>query len=111
MLKHLIALIILSVLVIFFMPYAQQITHLLLRAHEWISQLLTNVFAGGEPGKLAKDVIALLSIPILISFIPAIFYWIIRRHWFPYFMEVVWIVWLLQAGALTMASSSLLGTQ
>ena len=73
MLKQLIALIILSILVIFFMIYAQQVIHLLLKAHELISEMLTNVFAGGQSGKLAKDVIALLSIPVLISFIPAVF--------------------------------------
>lgn len=106
MLKQLIALIILSIAVIFFMTYAQAIIHLLLSAHEWISQMLTNVFAGGQSGKLAKEVIALLSIPILISFIPAILYWIVKRQWFPYFMEVIWIVWLLQAGALTMLSAA-----
>lgn len=100
MLKQIIALTLLSILISLTMSYTQQALQLLLQAHDWVSQVLTNVFAGGQTGNLAKSLIALLSIPIILSFIPAILYWIIRRHWFPYFMETVWAIWLIQAGAL-----------
>jgi len=100
MLKQIIALILLSIIVSLSMSYAHLGLQLLLEAHDWISQLLSNVFAGGQTGVLAKNLIALLSIPILLSFIFAICYWVVRRHWFPYFMETVWVLWFLQAGAL-----------
>lgn len=100
MIKQLIALITLSIVTVLTMSHAQHLLEWLIRGHEWISDLLTNVFSGGSAGNTIRGLIALLSIPILISLIPTIIYWIIRRHWFPYFMETVWVVWLIQAGAL-----------
>lgn len=100
MLKQIIALIALSVAIILSMSYAQQAVQFLLTAHDWISELLTDVFSGGQAGNIARGLIALLSVPVLVGLVPAIAYWMIRRHWFPYFMEIVWVVWLIQAGAL-----------
>lgn len=100
MLKQALALIVLSVAVVLSMSYAQEAVTYLLSAHDWISQLLTDVFSGGQAGNLARNLIALLSVPVLAGLIPALIYWIVRKHWFPYFMETVWVVWLIQAGAL-----------
>ena len=102
MLKQSLALIGLSVVIILFMSYAHVVIQFLVNAHDWISQVLTDVFSGGHAGNLARGFIALLSLPILIGLIPAMIYWMLRRHWFPYFMEIVWVVWLVQAGALIM---------
>lgn len=100
MLKQVIALIAVSVAITLSMPYAQQGVQFLLSAHDWIAQILTEVFSVGNAGNIARGLIALLSIPILVAFMPAVVYWMLRRHWFPYFMEIVWVVWLVQAGAL-----------
>ena len=100
MIKHILALIVLSVAIILSMSYAQQAVQLLLNAHDWVSQLLTDVFTAGQAGNMARGLIALLFIPVLAGLIPAVLYWVVRKHWFPYFMQVVWVVWLVQAGAL-----------
>jgi len=100
MLKQIIILLVLSVAIILGMTYAQMGVQWLLDAHDWISQILMDVFSGGQAGNIARELIALLSVPILVGLVPALIYWIIRRHWFPYFMEIVWVVWLIQAGAL-----------
>ena len=102
MIKQVIAILALSVGIILTMSYAQQAVQLLVTAHDWVSQVLTDVFSGGQAGNLARGLIALLSIPVLVALIPTLVYWAIRRHWFPYFMEIVWVVWLIQAGALIM---------
>src|SRR5579863_4806179 len=102
MLKQIVILIAGSVGIIFSMSYAQQAVQLLLSAHDWISQILANVFSVRQAGNLLRGLIALLSIPVFVALIPTVLYWIIRRHRFPYFMEVVWIIWLIQAGALIM---------
>ncbi len=106
MLKQIIAIIVLSVAIILSLSYAQQAIQLLVAAHDWISNLLTDVFSGGQAGNLARGLIALLALPVLVGAIPALIYWMIRRHWFPYFMEVVWIVWLVQAGALAVLAKT-----
>lgn len=100
MIKHLIALIAFSVAIILCMTYAQQGVQYLLDAHDWVAQLLTDVFTEGQAGSLARGLLALLSVPLIAGLIPAIIYWVIRKHWFPYFMQVVWVVWLVQAGAM-----------
>jgi hypothetical protein len=102
MLKQSLILVALSAAIILSMSYAQHGLQLLVSGHDWISQLLTEVFSAGHAGSLARSLIALLSIPLFAGLIPTFIYWIVRRHWFPYFMEIVWVVWLLQAGALIM---------
>lgn len=100
MLKQVVAIIAVSVAVVLSMSYAQQAVQLLLSGHDWIAQLLTEVFSVGSAGNLARSLIALLCIPVLVALVPTLLYWTLRRHWFPYFMEIVWVVWLVQAGAL-----------
>ena len=100
MLKHVAAIVILSILVITSMTYAQQGLNYLLSAHDWLSEMLTDVFSGGNTGNLIRQLLALLIIPVLIGFVPAFIYWLVKRHWFPYFMELVWAIWLVQTAAL-----------
>ncbi len=103
MIKQATALVALSIGTILTMSYGQEAVQMLIQAHDWISGNLTEVFSGGRTGNLLRGLIALLSIPIFVGLIPAISYWVIKRHWFPYFMEVVWVVWLIQTGALLVA--------
>ncbi len=100
MLKHITAVVVLSILVIVGMPYVQQGLQFLLLGHEWLSDLLKDVFSGGQAGNIIRQLIALLVIPVIIALIPAVIYWLVRRSWFPWFMEVVWVVWLIQTSAL-----------
>lgn len=100
MLKQVIAIIVLSILVIMGTVYAQQLLQGILQAHEWIAQSLTQIFSGGEAGNLTRQLIALLSLPVLVGLVPAGAYWVLRRSAFPYFMEFVWAVWLVQTAAI-----------
>lgn len=100
MLKQTVALILLSILIILCMPYAQHALQWLIDGHNWISDTLTNVFSGSYAGDLIRKLLALLAIPVLIGLLPVIVYWLAKRSWFPYFMEIVWVVWLLEIGAL-----------
>ena len=100
MLKQLLAIILLSILVITCMWYAQQGLQAILTAHAWISDMLKQVFSGGEAGDIIRQLIALLTMPLLIAAVPALIYWLVRHHGFPYFMEIVWVVWLMQTAAL-----------
>jgi len=100
MLKQIIAILFLSVLVITSMNYAQQAVEFLVMAHDWIAQILTEVFSGGSVGEMTRKLIALLAVPIIMGLIPAFIYWIVKRSWFPHFMQLVWVVWIIQAAAL-----------
>ncbi len=105
MVKQVIALLVLSVVIVVASVYAQQVVHGLLAAHDWVSNLLTDVFSGGQAGNIARGMLSLLCVPLLVGIVPALAYWALRRHMFPYFMETVWIVWLLQAGAMLVMQS------
>lgn len=100
MFKQIILILILSIGMVLGMSYAQQGVQLLIDGHDWISQVLTDIFSGGQGGNIARELIALLSIPVLVGLVPAVIFWLLKRRWMPFFMEIVWILWLLQAGAL-----------
>ncbi len=100
MIKHALAIIGVSILVIISMMYAQQALEYLLIAHDWVAEKLTDVFAGGQTGNIIRQLLALLAMPFAIALIPALIYWMAKRTWFPYFMQVVWVTWLVQTAAL-----------
>ena len=100
MLKQIIAIVVLSVVIIFGMSYTQQGLQLMVSGHGWISNLLKDIFTGGQTGNIIRQLIALLAMPIVVAFIPAVIYWFARRKWFPYFMELLWVMWLVQTSAL-----------
>ncbi len=100
MIRQIIALLLLSLAIIYSMTYSQQLLQWIVLAQNWISDLLTQVFSGGPAGDLIRKLLALLVIPIAISLIPALIYFLVKRHWFPYFMHIVWTIWLIQITAL-----------
>ncbi len=100
MLKQSLAIILLSIVVILTMSHVQQLLQMILSAHNWVAHLLTEVFSGGNTGNLIRNLIALLAIPVFLGTIPAFIYWLAKRSWFPYFMEMVWVIWLIQTAAL-----------
>ena len=100
MINKFIFLLIFSCIVIFGMPYAQQVIQYLVNAHDWIAHALKTVFSDSHVGNALRGLLALLIIPLATGLIPAILYGIVRKRVLPIFMDIVWIVWLLQAGAL-----------
>lgn len=106
MLKAVIALLILillSLAIVFFMPASQQVVGWIVSAHDWVADVLKDVFAGGGAGDTTRKLLALITVPFAISFIPVIIYWLLKRSWFPYFVQLVWIIWLIQTAALVIA--------
>lgn len=107
MIKQIIALIVGSIVIVLTMSYDHSALQFLLTTHDWIANVLTEVFSGGQIGNMMRSLFALLFVPVLVGAVPALIYWLLRRHWFPYFMEVVWAVWLVQIGALVMMYQSM----
>lgn len=100
MIKHLFALIALSIAVILSMTYAQTALHWLLSGYDWILGLLKEVFSEGTAGNLSRDLLALLFVPIMVGLVPTLIFWFVKRRGFPYFMQLVWVTWLIQTSAL-----------
>ena len=108
MIKNLALLIILSLLAIIGMHYAEIGLHGLLTAHTWISETLKEVFTGGQAGNISRELIALLAVPFLVGLVPALLYWFAKRKWLPCFMQIVWVIWLIQTSAIIAVSRTLL---
>lgn len=100
MLKQIIAIIVLSIAVILTMSHVQVGLQWMITGHDWVSQQLAEVFSAGQAGILIRNLLALLAIPVLVGFIPALLYWLVKRSRFPYFMELVWVLWLVETAAL-----------
>ena len=101
-LKHFIALLLFSFAVIFGTHHVHPLIVALVSAHDWIAQVLLQIFSGGEAGNIIRQLIAMLAVPLLVAFIPTVIFWLAKRRLFPYFMHVVWVVWLLQTTAMIM---------
>lgn len=104
--RHLLALIILSLLFIIGMRYAHQGGEWLVHVHDWITTQLRDLFTVGRTGNISRELIAVLAIPLLAGLIPAIIFFIMQRRWSPVFMAIVWIVWALQIGVLAMTAAA-----
>ena len=100
MLKNIIVLIVLSLGVIFGIKHIQPIILLLVSSRDWISQLLLQVFSGGELGSAIRNLISLLVVPLCFGAVPTLIFWLSKNRMFPYFMHVVWVVWLVQTTAI-----------
>ncbi len=106
MLKHIIAILLLSILIVLTMPYAQIGLQAMVSLHDMIAEALTLVFSGGQAGNITRKLIALLSVPLLAGLIPACIYYLVKRSWFPYFIEFVWVTWLVQTAAIVILYQS-----
>jgi len=102
MLKHSIIIVLLSLIVIFFMPYVHTALTQLVVAHTWVADHLKDIFSGGQTGNIIRQLIALLVIPVAVSLIPILVYWLAKKHWFPWTMEVIWVVWFMQMAAVVL---------
>lgn len=97
MLKHILALITLSIIVILFLPQFAVCLHYIGQFHSWVAELLLNVFSSSEVGRLITRVLALLLIPLIIALFPAFLFWVARRREMPHLATVTWILWVMLA--------------
>lgn len=97
-----------SMLFIAFVSQAGLIVHGMDNAHQFVIDKLSMVFANGSTGIFIKQTLALLLIPIGFALVPTLVYWGFKRKPMPYFMHVLWGVWLALATSLALSSMSIL---
>lgn len=94
MLKHLVCLVLFSVLVVFFKTELASLMHLALSAYQGLMSALASVFSAGKTGNLVRSALALLLVPLIGGLIVAVLLWIPRRtKLLSYLPEVVWALW------------------
>lgn len=97
MFKHLIFLIVLSLVVVLTLAYLNTGLMWFLNLHGFIAGLLGQIFATNYLGTLFIRLIALFAIPVIVSAVIALIYWIFKRHLMPHVIELTWILWFVLA--------------
>lgn len=105
MVKHIVVLIIASIIAVFFRTEVSYIAHGLLMVHDKIVHVLSAVFSGGQWGQLIELSFTLFILPVIFGLIVAGIYWMIKRKAMPRMMELVWIIWVILLTALSLQGS------
>ncbi len=84
----------LSLIVVLFSRYFAigiiKIEHL----HTWLNLKMSTVFSNSLVGLTVQQVIVLMMLPIVIAGVPALTYKLVKGGSMPYFLNFVWLVWL-----------------
>lgn len=104
LMKQLLAIILLSLVVLFANSTLNDALHHLIDFHQWISDALVTIFSSGKTGDIIKAVLALLLVPAVLAGVPALVYWGMKRTLMPYLWPIIWTAWIIQAVAVTLSS-------
>lgn len=102
MLKHILALLILSVLVILLLHPFALLVYATIYLHNLIMHLLSGVFAGDYLGMILKQSIGLVIVPMIFTVLPGLIYWLITRREVGYFYWLTWAFWLMLVTAIAL---------
>ncbi len=107
MFKHVLALIVLSILAVIFKSELAVVLQWIIDWHQHMLTWLGSVFSADKVGVLTQHSLALLIIPVLITAIAALALWILRRKMIPFLPEVMWVVWLLLVALITVGQGNI----
>ena len=93
LIKHILLLIVFSILAVFFKDQLVYVLNGLLYVHNMIANGLGDVFSGDSTGVILQAVIALLLIPIVVGVVVSLIHWMFKHALYPHTMEVIWIAW------------------
>lgn len=94
MLRQSLIYLLLSILVVVFAKFAHMLIVYIDMLYAYINVKLTPIFSHGGLGVTIRKVLLLVFIPIIIAAIPALIYRLIKGHEMPYFIELIWCLWL-----------------
>jgi hypothetical protein len=86
---------ILSILVVIFSNYVNLAVNFVVYLYDYIDDLLDILFSNSKAGILSRSSFALVVCPLLITGIPAIIYYAIKKVKMPYFVEATWLIWMI----------------
>lgn len=107
--KHIIALVIISLLVLLLSHYVYIVISHIAAVHDWFSDDLKIIFTASSVGKWFRELFAMLALPLIVGLVPAGLYWGMKKQPMPYLVELIWVVWLVQTTAvIIMANQGIL---
>lgn len=94
MIKHLTYILFISIAILLLQQYLADVLNWLASLQSIIMGWLRPIFANGVTGRLIKGSIVLLTVPLIVTFVPAGIYFMINRERMPYTYHVLWGSWL-----------------
>lgn len=94
MLKQCAIYLLLSILVVVFSEHAQLLIVYIDMFYTWVNVKLTPIFSSSHLGQLIRNILTLTFIPLVIAFIPAGAYRLIKGKSMPHFIALTWLLWL-----------------
>lgn len=95
MLKHILTLILLSLLAILFAQSFSLVIGFIHFLYEVLLNFSAKLFAHTSLGQIAAKTISLILVPLLITSLPALIYWLITRREVNYFYFISWLIWII----------------
>lgn len=95
MIKHVILIIVFSVVAVVFRTQLSHILDGLIYVHNYIAMGLHMIFSDATWGRLLQDVISLLLIPFVAGIIVATAFWLVKHFAMPHIAAVIWVLWLI----------------
>ncbi len=100
MFKHLVLLVVATILVVIFRDPIVHALNFLLLIHHRLASSLSLLFSGDSVGRIAQNVLAILIIPCAVGGVFALVYYIIKKSHYAHTMMTIWVVWLVLASTL-----------
>lgn len=100
MFKHILILVGLSVVAIFFQSQLLDVLHFLTKIHEQVGNGLELIFSKNTVGEVVQSVFALLLIPVVIGVIVSIAHFFMKQEHFPHTFTVIWVSWAILLAAI-----------
>ncbi len=85
----------LSILVIILAKYVNGAVNFVVYLYDYIDDCLEVLFSNSPAGILSRSSFALVVCPLLVTGIPALIYYAIKRTKMPYFIEATWLIWMI----------------
>ncbi len=95
MLKQSIIYLVLSILFVLFSEYAHILIVYIVMFYTYVMIHLAPIFNPGASGLLIQKIIVLTLLPVIIVGIPALIYRAVKGRDMPFFLESVWLLWLI----------------
>lgn len=93
MLRQSLIYLLLSILVVVFAKYAHLLIVYIDMFFTYVNLKLTPVFSQTGWGLIIRKILVLMLLPIIITAIPALIYWLIKRREMPHFIAIAWVIW------------------
>jgi hypothetical protein len=96
MYKQIIALLVLSLLIVIGATYFAIILQWILDIHQGVIHVLSRMFSTSSAGEIATQFVAFILMPLVVAAVIAIVYKLLRKKMVPYFMHIIWVLWIIQ---------------